>query len=354
MKVGIFSPYFATTIGGGERYVLTVAEFFLKRGDQVDIFWTGDHNVADIKEKFNLDLAGVHFRPDVFFNKTNRFNKVVVTAAYDLMFFLSDGSIPLSFARKNILHFQTPFHYDNQRTLTNKLKLARFQSVVCNSAFTKSFIDKTYGINSKILYPPVDVAKFSVGKKEKLIVSVGHIYGHIRPKCQDIMIKTFTAMVKEKKLAGWKLALIGSVHNDSEDELVMLKRLAKGYPVEIITDGPFRVVKDYLSRAAIYWHAAGFGVDLEKEPEKAEHFGMSTVEAMAAGAVPVVFNGGGQREVVNDGVDGFFWNTTDELCDRTLQLVNNPKRCHALAKQAEEKSKTFSKEKFYAALEKIF
>jgi hypothetical protein len=55
------------------------------------------------------------------------------------------------------------------------------------------------------------------------------------------------------------------------------------------------------------WHATGYGFDAEQYPAKQEHFGMTTVEAMSAGAVPVVLNTGGQREIVTHGDDGFLW-----------------------------------------------
>ncbi len=351
MKIGIFSPYFQTTVGGGERYVLTVAEFFLGRGDKVDIFWSNNQDAETIKKQFNLDLTGANFLPDIFFANTGKLSRYLTTLSYDLIFFLSDGSIPLSLAQKNILHFQTPFHYTNQQTLSNKLKLLRFTAVVCNSNFTKSFIDETYGIKSQILYPPVDVEKFSAGKKEKLIISVGHIYGHIRPKRQDVMIEAFLKI--SNKLPGWKLALLGSVHNSADEELEKLRKLADKGPVEIITDSPFSVVRDYCSRASIYWHAAGYGIDPQIEPEKAEHFGMSTVEAMAAGCVPIVFAAGGQLEIVTEAETGFVWKETQELQDKTLSITKNQSLRQKISQAAIIRSGDFSKQKFFAQLERI-
>ena len=60
-------------------------------------------------------------------------------------------------------------------------------------------------------------------------------------------------------------------------------------------------LKDILNEyklAKIYWHASGFGEDLETHPEKAEHFGITTVEAMINGLVPIVIDAGGQKEIV--------------------------------------------------------
>ncbi|MBI4099908.1 glycosyltransferase [Candidatus Microgenomates bacterium] len=348
MKVGIFSPYLET-MGGGERYLLTVAEFFLHRGDNVTIFSNHEKNAAEVKTRFDLDLTGVKFSPDVFFSDKHILSKLAVTLSYDLIFFLSDGSIPSTLAATNLLHFQTPFHYANQKTILNKIKLARFKAVVCNSKFTKSYIDKTYDLDSLVLYPPVDVAKFSPGKKENIILSVGHFYGDIRPKRQDIMVKTFIKL----GLSKWRLVLIGGARNGAEKEITRLRKIAAGYPIELITDSPFIVTQNHYAKAKIYWHAAGFGTDIEKFPEKAEHFGMSTVEAMAAGAIPIVFAGGGQKEIITNGQNGFFWTTTPELKNITLRVANSDTLRAKIAQAAIRRSKDFSKEKFFAKLNEI-
>ena len=63
--------------------------------------------------------------------------------------------------------------------------------------------------------------------------------------------------------------------------------------------------------------------DAELHPERFEHFGIAVVEAMAAGAVPVVFAAAGPAEIVRHGVDGFHWKTLDELQSFTRQLMND-------------------------------
>ena len=65
--------------------------------------------------------------------------------------------------------------------------------------------------------------------------------------------------------------------------------------------------------AEIYWHGTGLGTDLEQEPEKAEHFGISLVEAMSAGCVVFAYGSGGPREIITDGVDGFLYSSTEDL-----------------------------------------
>ena len=85
---------------------------------------------------------------------------------------------------------------------------------------------------------------------------------------------------------------------------------------------------------------------MQKHPELAEHFGISTVEAMGAGAVPVVINEGGQKEIVTDGKNGFFWNTINELQVKTKKLVENKELLNDMANQARVRAKDFSRAKF--------
>lgn len=337
MKVGVVSPYLSI-MGGGERYVLTVAEFFLTRNDTVEIFSKDNINPSEIKDRFDLDLTGANFRKG--------WHRWQSTIAFDLMFFLSDGSIPMSFAAKNILHFQTPFNYINQRTLANKLKLSRFLKVVCNSQFTKRFVDQTYGIDSDVIYPPVDVEKFRSGKKENIIISVGRFFAKPQAKKQEVMIEVF----KRMKIPGWRLVLIGGVDRESAVKVEGLHKLARGGSVEIITDVQFGTLRDYYSRAKIFWHAAGLGEDIEQFPEKAEHFGISTVEAMASGCVPIVFAGGGQLEIVDDGQNGYFWKDIRELVLRTEIIIGDEQKRKIIARNAAESSTRFNKEKFYQHL----
>ncbi|MEK7565650.1 MAG: glycosyltransferase family 4 protein [Patescibacteria group bacterium] len=351
MKVGLFNPYF-DTMGGGERYFLTTAEYFLQKGYQTDIFWNGDQDVTKIKTRFNLDLTGVNFVWDIFTNENNRLKKFFLTAKYDLIFFISDGSIPFSLAKKNILHFQVPFNHKSHRNIQNTIKLRAMSHIVCNSAFTKSYIDKSYGVESQVIYPPVDIESFFPKKKENIILSVGRFFGPTHPKKQEVLIREFVSLCK-KGLKNWRLVLIGGLTAGGEGEIERLRQKSLGHPVRIITDSSFAVLKEHYAKAKIYWHATGFGEDLEKFPEKAEHFGITTVEAMSAGCVPIVFAGGGQTEIVREGMDGFFWGSTQELADKTEKLADSTTLLRSLSKQAIFRSQIFSKKEFFKSWDKL-
>jgi glycosyltransferase involved in cell wall biosynthesis len=266
------------------------------------------------------------------------------------------------FAKKNILHFQVPFRKVGGRSILNRLKLAKFSHIICNSYFTKKYIDQEYGVASQVVYPPVGVEEFKSGRKENLIISVGHftkakacqegLIRSLHAKKQDILIKVFKKMY-DQGLKDWRLALIGGALKEDASYVQSLKNLTRGYPVEIKTNIKFTELKNYYGRAKIYWHATGFGEDEQKYPERMEHFGITTVEAMASGCVPIVINKGGQPEIVTDEVSGRLWLTKRGLANKTLQLIKSVNLWKKLSLQAIKDSQKFSKKVFYQRMDEI-
>ena len=107
------------------------------------------------------------------------------------------------------------------------------------------------------------------------------------------------------------------------------------------------------SKAKIYWHAAGSGEDLHVYPERAEHFGITTLEAMASGCVPMVFPAGGQVEIVEDNKDGVYWQTSDELAEKTIKLIEDESKIKNLSQNAIKKSKEYDVEVFKKKLDEL-
>jgi len=350
MKIGFYSPYL-DTFGGGERYMLELASHLAQNlGNDVDIFWDDNSIRAPLSKFLKIDLSKTNFKNDIFSTQPQT-AKIISTRKYDLLFFLSDGSIPLSFAKRNILHFQVPFNFARPDFKT-KLKLAKINCIVCNSYFTRSFIDKSFLIKSKVIYPPVDVKSIKSLPKQNIIISVGRFSrGQLHPKKQEILIEVFQELYK--KAPQWKLFLVGQAKKEDFKYIRNLKKSARGYAIKIIENLEVEKLRKLYGQASIYWHATGFGEDENKNPEKMEHFGISTVEASAAGAVPVVIGKGGQKEIIDNGKNGFLWTTKTQLFEKTLELIDNPQILEKLSKNAIKNSHRFSREKFFSEYEKI-
>jgi len=380
LKAAIYDPYL-DTLGGGERYCLSVAEILLKNKYRVDIFWSGNQDILSIAEKrFNLNLEKINIVPDIFglvpvkidliedtnlktihsrplatqnlFQKLkNIYQKYKILSQYDLVFYLSDGSIPLLFSKNNLLHIQVPFILKENYLdkILNLFKAKFINKVICNSQFTSKFINNFPKDKVNVLYPPVDVEKFSSSdRKENIILSVGRFDNILNAKKQDVLIEAFKKIYQNNREINWKLILMGGSRNSPEKNnyLNHLKKLAASLPIEFIVNPEFDELKQIYSKSKIYWHAAGFGVDEYLHPEETEHFGMTVVEAMDSGLVPLVVAKGGLTEIVTESINGFTWQSIDELVAKTQLLIAAPGELDKLSKVAHSSSQIFSKENF--------
>jgi len=346
MKIGIHSPYL-DSLGGGERYMLTIAEH-LSRNHTVDIFWNDGKIKKKVFERLAIDLKRINFVEDIFYLGKNLLKKLILSREYDLVIFLSDGSIPSTLAKKNILHFQRPFLKVKEKSLLGRFKLSRFQAVICNSKFTKQYIDKQYGVNSQVIYPPVDIERFSSSKKKNSIVSVGRFSVN---KKQKEMAQFFKKISLE--LPEWEFYLSGGLLDHDKEYFEEVKSIIKEDSVKLLPNISFEKIKRHYSEAKIYWHAVGFREDEKKNPAAMEHFGISTVEAMAAGCVPIVLNGGGQKEIIEHGKNGFLWRNEKELIDYTLRIASDEGLRKKMSKEAVKRSEDFSKEKFCQRIDRL-
>ncbi|MGA2968062.1 MAG: glycosyltransferase family 4 protein [Candidatus Levyibacteriota bacterium] len=356
MKIGVFDPYM-DSLGGGEKYMLTAA-WYLSQMHQVSVFWDQAGVLEKGAERFNLNLSKVKTVSNIFSSKTPLYKRYLQSKKFDAIFFLSDGSLPL-LGCKAYVHFQFPVEWVNPNSVFGNLKKSRIKKIICNSYFTKAFIDKKFNADSEILYPPTyfrkDFPKVELKKKKNQILNIGRLStfpdGGLSKK-QDFMIKAFKEII-DSGVKSWKLTLVVSYLEKDKGLLEDLKKQAAGYPIEILENITFKELTQVYSQAKIYWHASGFGEDLVIHPERAEHFGITTVEAMINGLVPVVINAGGQKEIVRDGIDGFLFDSEKELLEKTARLIKDSLLLTKMAKKARAKAEQFSTDRFCEKLDTI-
>jgi glycosyltransferase involved in cell wall biosynthesis len=350
--IGIYSPYL-DSLGGGERYFFTLAQC-LQDKYKVEIIWKSKEILYQVEERFHLQLekVAVNTKDYNVFQSKNFFKKFFLMRKYAGFFFLSDGSIPFLFAKNNFIHFQVPFKNKNKGIL-QQLKFFLIKDVFCNSKFTKQYIDKQYGLQTEVIYPPVDVDLFQTLKKENIILSVGRFDNLEQNKKQEEMIKAFKKL-QQQGYQDWKLIIAGGINSlEGEKHFKHLNGLADDKSIELKKNVSFKTLTKLYAKAKIYWHAAGFEEDLAESPRKAEHFGITTVEAMASGCVPVVISAGGQKEIISDGENGFLWKTTAELIEKTTKIIDNLKLRNKLYKQAVKDSGKYSKKRFCSEINSL-
>jgi glycosyltransferase involved in cell wall biosynthesis len=226
--------------------------------------------------------------------------------------------------------------------------LETYHDIVSISEFTRHWVRRRWGRPSHVIYPPVDASK-GADVKAPIILSVGRFYderfGHSKKQLE--LVRAFRSLV-ERGLHGWQLHFVGSWQPHHANYLTRVRAEAEGLPVHFHLDAPREELEGLYGRASIYWHATGLHESERRRPERFEHFGISTVEAMGAGAVPIVLGRGGQAEIVEDGVNGYRFRSLDELVSRTQRVASNPELRLRLAEAAIRRAADFSTERFAA------
>ena len=229
-----------------------------------------------------------------------------------------------------------------------------YDAIWAISKFTQRWIKTYWQRESILLYPPVDVEKFSPAPKKNQILSVGRFFAGSHNKKHLEMVKAFKEMV-DGGLKDWELHLVGgSTPGDiHQDYLENVKSEAAHYPIFIHPDLPHLDMLKLYNESAIYWHASGYGEDETRDPVKFEHFGITTVEGMAAGCVPVVIGKGGQPEIVSHGRNGYLWNSPEQLITYTLRLIRDPGLREKISAISLADSAAYSKMKFQDRLDEL-
>jgi len=370
VKIGIYAPYLET-YGGGEKYICTIAKMLSENHD-VELITCDKVNMKELKDRLNINLGKVVLRrikiPSLFkkLPYLHQLMRIIaisrITKEYDLFINQEHFSIIPSLAKRSVLICEVPPAKQNKSLFNIILalffdpQLKSYDKIITNSFYTRNWVLKYYKKKVEVLYPPVDVNAFSPLPKQNIILNVGRFFRNQHCKKQLEMIKIFKELYSEaEELKTWEFHLVGGISTKIEDQkyLQLCLREAQNYPVFFHINVPFRVLRELYGKGKIYWHATGLYENEEKTPEGMEHFGITIVEAMSAGCVPVVINRGGPREIIRNGIDGFLWNTPKELKEYTIKLVNDQVLWKRMSEASIKRSREFSTERFREQLKHV-
>jgi glycosyltransferase involved in cell wall biosynthesis len=224
-------------------------------------------------------------------------------------------------------------------------RLNTYGHLTAISEFARQWTSTRWGIGCDIVYPPVNVDFVQV-EKEPLVLSVGRFSTLAHTKKQLEMVYAFREL--EREGTGWTYACVGGLNSrkENQDYFDRVTAAARDSRVRVAANVPHIETRGLYQRARVFWHSTGFNDPTEIRPELAEHFGIATAEAMAAGCVPVVVNKGGQPEIVQHGLNGFVWNSLDELKGFTRLLMNEPELWARMSKAARQRAQRFSRQEF--------
>jgi glycosyltransferase involved in cell wall biosynthesis len=375
-KVCIYNAYLPT-MGGGENLTVHMIAYInsIFPSASIDILchkteafdksqFAGKEFIQMLERHFDLSIKNTKVRlVNIDFNQKSSLGNLLslyklssLTKEYDLFINNTFSSVVPAHAKVNIYSCMFPWNLDRPvlslmglfRRLFSRTFLKSYDMFLSISHYTQKWVDEYWKVNSFVLYPPVKTRKTFINPhKENMIINVGRFFAGGHNKKQDIMIKTFIEMYDKGWTKDWKLVLVGRRHTDeaSHRYIQALEEIIKDYPVELRYDTEPDELQNLLDQARIYWHATGYDELSTINPEKFEHFGLSTIEAVQFGAVPVVFHGGGQPEIVNHAKNGFLWTTANELMDYTKFLIENESAWSDLSRAAFDSMKIFSVEK---------
>jgi glycosyltransferase involved in cell wall biosynthesis len=312
-KIGVFSPTL-NVYGGGEFVAIAIANTLAQNNRNVILFSNGKVDAQAIKVFFGEKLSPTietvvqpsHFKPwslgnfyqnivhsfiakqkcslfvDAFSNCVFPWNQVsyihfpyLNEHAYSKKFpylgsprLIQAGTVPQVILEKNLIDYSK-------------------RLVLANSYYTAGEVMKFSGKPVEVLYPPFSSIISKIGKEtvkssqENLVVTTSRLEpSKLLERIPQIAAQT------DKNI---QFAIIGRLCNQATlDNLqALVKKLDLAERVKIYPNASAQTKIDLLKRAKIYLHTM-----------VGEHFGISIVEAMALGCMPIAHNSGGMTEFV--------------------------------------------------------
>lgn len=194
---------------------------------------------------------------------------------------------------------------------------ARSDSLIANSKWTASHIREAWGRESQVIYPCVDVDRFTPSdQREDFYLLVSRLVPY---KMAIEIVKAFNTM---------RLPLI--IVGDGP-ELPRVQQLAKKN-ITVMGYQPDPVVTELMNKAKAFVYMA------------TEDFGIAMVEAQAAGCPVIAYYKGGASEIVRDGETGLLFKeqTSEALAEAVKKFENTPLN----SKAASDNAARFSAERF--------
>jgi glycosyltransferase involved in cell wall biosynthesis len=210
--------------------------------------------------------------------------------------------------------------------------------ILANSTFTRDLLHKFYGENVKIevLHPPCDVGQYlpfmDFQDKRNIVVTVSRF-----SRGKRLEIIPYIA----KHATNWNFVIAGSTSEVSRETIELVRSEIESLDVkdrvELILNEPRSKIQDAMARAKVYLHL------MKNEP-----FGISIVEAMAFGCVPIIHQSGGAWYDVlekQQGHCGYGYVEYIEVVDY-IKMLEDEKFYRTLSIEARKRASNFNEDLF--------
>lgn len=389
MKIGILD-HLSLRLGGAQLVFAQMAAN-LSQTHQVDAIHSGaGYTLDSLAHAFDVDLSGVTERiiPDSlqafglpgkpstwhYLRHGIQANRQL-TAPYDLFIYSGHTAPPFCFARHGLAYCHFPFEgqpsriaetleRSRQRSIIDrwlrlrmhdglwKLRMKGYDAVLANSQFTAGWIQRLWSRDAEVLYPPVSV-QVPVLDKQNLIVTLGRFID-TDTKNHALQLDLFRKFLSANG-NHWRLSLIGFCTTLPQDRayLERLRQAAQGLPVSFVVNAERKEVLNCLGEAKLFWHTTALGEDSRLSPSSTEHFGIATVEAMAAGCIPFVPMSGGQPEIVQHENSGFLCHDENALIRYSCRVAQDESLRVKMSEQSRARSQQFGPTIFAQRLDQL-
>jgi alpha-1,2-mannosyltransferase len=210
-------------------------------------------------------------------------------------------------------------------------------TLITNSQFTEGVIEEVLSRKALVVYPPVDVRVFSKRVRRRKTGSLVATVSSYTPKRH---LDQVPLIAKHSRSA--RFIVMGKADEYSAAVLSQLRSRIRALHVEdrvtLLMNVPSNEFMDVLSRAKVYLHVMPY-----------DHFGISVVEAMASGCVPVVHRSGGPWLDILDsrqGEYGFSYTSASEAADFIDKLIGDESLRRTMASRAFRRAKEFDRPVF--------
>ena len=357
--------------GGGEKVALTIIDELSKNGHSVAVYTSEETMLSEIEKFHDTNLENVNFINVFKLKQLNRVyygdyilsKKLSRSKGFDIIIDTSSsGFYPISNKEaKTICYVHFPMRVKPTSTfwkfylfpIYNKIGYSyeKYDKIIANSNFTKEYLERMTPEEIEVIYPPVSTkysnknAQNLVEEKEDLIITVGRFAPE---KKLDFLIEQFKKIYSSNK--NWTMHIVGASFSYFREYYERMEKISEGYPIYIHEKFSQKKLDELYRKAKVYWHGRGYK---ETNPIMFENFGITTVEAMNHGCIPIVINKGGQKEIVDHGINGFRWDTEEELHTYTRKVMHKEMDEEAMMKAAIEKSREFDESVFRRKIIKL-
>jgi alpha-1,2-mannosyltransferase len=352
--VGVFSPII-NFCGGAEWVAINIISALKEHGHQVIILTDKPLNQSKFVNIFNRKVSvdqQVVF-PLAFFPPSDHHNvytdairslilklkcEVLIDTYSNAIFPGMDVSYihyPLLRMVQNGLPYlrNKIYFYPYRRFLDFSKRNTDSKLFFANSRFTAEAVKAEFGVEPHILYPPVsnDIMNHKESKldrqRDNTVITVGRISQE-----KNLQLIPYIARNTSKDVSFIIAGLLGS-REVLESLLELVKKLKVSAKVKILPNVSRDRLREILLNSKVYLH-----------PMVNEHFGISVVEAMCSGCIPIVHDSGGVREFVPPNLR---YGSIEEASEKVEKAINDwsPIQARKVSKYAERFSeKNFSKQ----------